>query len=154
MNSKHHFLCFSLLMLSTTDACKLRASRLEECNEELCKRYSELEMDEDLLEGVGCHRLRQNSDIQYMRANAIASFKVNSVFRGPTRPKKSLSGTSSKILDFKGCKKKKGTHGETYINATGGSSRIIINFFWACSPGGLEMQRWNVQKTPFLAYFC
>ena len=52
-----------------------------------------------------------------------------------------LSGTSSKILDFKGCEKKMGTHGETYINVTGGSSTTIKKCFWACSPGGLEMQR-------------
>ena len=50
----------------------------------------------------------------------------------------SLTGTSLATLKKN---KKKGTHGETYINASGGSSRIVKTNFWACSPGGLEMQR-------------
>ena len=49
-----------------------------------------------------------------------------------------LTGTTSKFLDFKGCKKKMGTHGETYINETGGSSGIIKKCFWACSPAALK----------------
>merc|ERR1712212_1234717 len=81
MNLKHHFLCFFLLMLSTTDACTCgirELSNKEECDKEFqerCETNRENNVDEDLLKEHGCHRLRQNSDIQYMRANAIASFK-------------------------------------------------------------------------------